>query len=313
MVDACPTVSVIIPTWNSEKTIQSCLRSVINQESKKLEIIVIDDCSRDNTVKIVRSFSSVRLILNQENKGPSYSRNIGIRQSVGEIIILLDSDSYLVDRKWVLRFTEAHMKNNRCIIGGGIQGVGKGLIAKAEKYFWVTNIPASSSKIPYGYSHFVANNMSFCRNVFDEIGGFDESLCSGEDIIFCKEAVKKGISLILCSNIIAYHRDRETISEVVSRGLRYGKDRLALKRKGAYKYGFLLPSNPFLCFLLSPIITLLIVIRFVIGWIYWDKKVLIYSPIIYFANYFIVIGVVVATLMKRYDIKQFISRARFID
>ncbi|MBO0545100.1 glycosyltransferase family 2 protein [Clostridium botulinum] len=90
-------VSVIIPYYNSERTIIRALSSVINQVYKNFEIILIDDGSTDNSYKIVGSFiknNSQYQIKNlqQKNSGPSKARNLGIKKSIGEYIAFLDSD-----------------------------------------------------------------------------------------------------------------------------------------------------------------------------------------------------------------------------
>jgi len=76
-------VSVIIPTYNVEKYIKQCINSVLAQTHKNLEIIIVDDCSADNTLKIVQSYadSRINILINKENKGPSYSRNRAIEKA----------------------------------------------------------------------------------------------------------------------------------------------------------------------------------------------------------------------------------------
>jgi succinoglycan biosynthesis protein ExoO len=91
-----PEVSVIIPTYNSEKYIAQALESVFRQTYQNLEVILIDDGSKDTTVSIARSFKDPRLkiIENSCNRGVSYSRNRGIKKARGEWIALLDSDDW---------------------------------------------------------------------------------------------------------------------------------------------------------------------------------------------------------------------------
>lgn len=288
MANINPKASIIIPTYNSAKTITRCLTSILNQDYDNLEIIVVDDGSTDETVKLVSKFPPIKLILNRKNKGPSHARNIGITNSTGEIIILLDSDSYVENKAWVRQHIEAHSRHDKCLIGGGIQGVGRGFWGKAESYFWITNIPQAGQERPFAIAHLVTNNLSFRRNIFDAVGGFDESIRSGEDIIFCQEAERLGFKLIMVSNMLIYHQDR---AGIIRRWFRYGQDRPILKKKGVYKkYSFLLPSNPFLCFLVSPLVALLLTIRIIIGWWHWDKRVILYSPAIFINYFFMALG-----------------------
>ena len=94
--------SIIIPVYNSEKYLSQCIQSVINQKYNNLEIIIIDDCSTDKSIKIIKSFAkkynNIKIICNKKNQGVSVCRNKGISKAVGKYIIFLDSDDYLINR-----------------------------------------------------------------------------------------------------------------------------------------------------------------------------------------------------------------------
>lgn len=96
-------ISVIMPAFNAEKTIECAIVSVINQEYNPLEIIVIDDCSSDATAEIVKRFekedSRIRLICNESNKGVAYSRNAGVKEAKYDLIAFLDSDDCWAEGK----------------------------------------------------------------------------------------------------------------------------------------------------------------------------------------------------------------------
>ena len=97
VVPAIPAVSVIIPMYNSERYIKSCVESVLNQTLKNLEVICVDDCSTDNTFNIVLEMAKrdgrIRVAkLAQNSGGASEPRNYGMRLSRGKYIGFLDSD-----------------------------------------------------------------------------------------------------------------------------------------------------------------------------------------------------------------------------
>lgn len=88
-------VSVIVPVYNSEKYLKACIESILNQSYIDLQIIIINDGSKDNTTQIARELikEDNRIIyIEQENKGVSYTRNLGIDLAKGEFIVFLDSD-----------------------------------------------------------------------------------------------------------------------------------------------------------------------------------------------------------------------------
>lgn len=98
-----PAVSVIIPTYNASGFISDTLESVTAQTMSDLEVIVVDDHSSDNTVKIIRDFASldsrIRCIVLEGRNGVSNARNIGIKESKGKYIAFLDHDDLWLPQK----------------------------------------------------------------------------------------------------------------------------------------------------------------------------------------------------------------------
>ena len=87
-------ISVIIPTYNRSYCIERSIRSVLNQSYKNLELIVVDDCSTDDTERVVHSIEDARLRYTKlkKNSGPSAARNAGIKLAQGSYIAFHDSD-----------------------------------------------------------------------------------------------------------------------------------------------------------------------------------------------------------------------------
>lgn len=94
-----PKVSVIIPVYNTEKYLSKCLDSVLNQTLSDIEIICINDCSSDNSLKILNEYLSkdnrIRIIDFKENKGAASARNAGIDNAKGDYIGFVDSDDFV--------------------------------------------------------------------------------------------------------------------------------------------------------------------------------------------------------------------------
>jgi len=85
--------SIIVPVYNEEKTIKELLKKVKNLKiPMKKEIIVIDDGSRDNSLKILKSFKNINLISHQKNKGKGAAIKTGLKSSKGDIVIIQDAD-----------------------------------------------------------------------------------------------------------------------------------------------------------------------------------------------------------------------------
>ena len=91
-------ISVIVAVYNTEKYVERCLNSLLNQTYQNLEIIVVEDGSTDNSKEVLKKYShndKVKLIYNKKNSGLSYSRNIGLENATGSYIGYIDSDDYV--------------------------------------------------------------------------------------------------------------------------------------------------------------------------------------------------------------------------
>jgi glycosyltransferase involved in cell wall biosynthesis len=100
-----PLVSVIVPTYNRADTVSETIDSVLEQTYSNLEVIVVDDGSKDNTQEVLRGYGTRIRNIQQENAGQMVARNRGIREASGEIICFLDSDDL-----WLPRCVERHVQ-----------------------------------------------------------------------------------------------------------------------------------------------------------------------------------------------------------
>lgn len=114
-----PKVSIIIPVYNAESTIERCIDSLIHNSYKNLEIILVDDCSKDNSLKICKKYESDSIIVfhSNQNHGPSYSRNKGLELSSGDYIMFVDSDDW-VENDYVEKFVKNLRDDNSFIVCG---------------------------------------------------------------------------------------------------------------------------------------------------------------------------------------------------
>ena len=105
-------VSIIMPSWNTGNFIAESIQSVINQTYKNWELIIVDDCSTDNTDEIVSFYKDQRIkyLKNEKNSGAAITRNKALREAQGEWIAFLDSDDLWAPEK--LEHQINFMKNN---------------------------------------------------------------------------------------------------------------------------------------------------------------------------------------------------------
>lgn len=90
-----PVISVIVPVYNVEKYLERCLDSIINQTLKDVEIICVNDGSTDNSINILKEYSSQIIIVNKENGGLSDARNKGLDYASAPYIAFVDSDDWI--------------------------------------------------------------------------------------------------------------------------------------------------------------------------------------------------------------------------
>ncbi len=91
-------VSVIVPVYNAEKYINKCVDSILNQTYKDFELILIDDGSNDNSLELIKKYAvkdSRISLFSHENKGVSYTRNLGLDLAKGDYIMFIDSDDWI--------------------------------------------------------------------------------------------------------------------------------------------------------------------------------------------------------------------------
>lgn len=118
-------VSVVITAYNVEKYIKKAINSVLNQTYKNIEIVVVEDCSTDNTLKFIKGLQKsdlafpINLVQHKENVGAGLSRRDGIKASTGDFIMLLDADDWL-NKDYIEHLVDRQKETDADIVGGGI-------------------------------------------------------------------------------------------------------------------------------------------------------------------------------------------------
>ena len=114
-------ISIIIPVYNAEKYLDRCLNSILEQTYNNFELILIDDFSTDKSQEICKEFtkkdSRISLLVNEVNKGVSFTRNKGIYEAKGEFITFIDSDDW-VNKTYLEDFFFFPILNNSIVVQG---------------------------------------------------------------------------------------------------------------------------------------------------------------------------------------------------
>ena len=110
-------ISLYIPAYNAENTIEKCIESVLSQTLKPSEIIVINDCSRDKTLSLIKKFNEIKIVNNIKNFGLAKSRNIALEVSKFDLIASIDSD-VVCDKNWLEILHNTMISKKIDLIGG---------------------------------------------------------------------------------------------------------------------------------------------------------------------------------------------------
>lgn len=195
-------VSIIIPCYNSEEYIQECIESVLKQDYKNIEIIVIDDGSTDNSVEKLKPYLNIIILITQENQGACVARNKGLEVATGEFIKFLDSDDYLAPG--IIKSQINKMKDldsNEIIFGDLTQKYGNNYIEK--KYTCINKTFAIEHLINNG----VITSLPLHRKkLLDHIGGFDIRFKNCQEWNLHIRLVASGVNFIYSSENVYFQR-----------------------------------------------------------------------------------------------------------
>ena len=116
-----PKISIVVTVFNGEAYLKSALLSIQNQDFKDVEIIIVDDCSKDNSVNLIKEFmiKDPRIILyrNEENKGALYTKTRGVLHAKGKYVMILDVDDIYAQRDAFSTLYQEAEENNLDILG----------------------------------------------------------------------------------------------------------------------------------------------------------------------------------------------------
>ena len=171
-------ISVIVPAYNEEKRIKKCIDSILNQTYKNIEVIVINDGSTDNTLKVLDSISDSRLVVKTiKNSGQGSARNLGIKLSTGSLITFVDSDDYI--KNDMIEKLYNSMKENDSDIS--ICNLIKKYSSHEEKFVNFNKL-CDDDNVNYMISHSGPVGRLYKKSLFIENNIFFKEKCIYEDL-----------------------------------------------------------------------------------------------------------------------------------
>ncbi len=226
----CPKVSVVVCSYNAERTLGSCLESLQKLNYPDYEVILVDDGSTDTTPQIAAKAPWVRYLRHERNLGLSAARNTGLATSTGEIVAFTDADCR-ADNDWLYYLVSD-------LLSGEFAGMGGPNLLPPEDSAVATAVMAS----PGGPAHVMLTdrqaehipgcNMAFFKSVLEEIGGFDPIFhAAGDDVDLCWRLQQADYKIGFSPSGFVWHYRRSTVREYLKQQHGYGEAEALLVRK----------------------------------------------------------------------------------
>jgi glycosyltransferase involved in cell wall biosynthesis len=240
-----PRVSVIVPVYNGEGTIEECVESIfaLSFPRDEIELLLIDNDSSDGTAAILDRFRGDAKILSEKKRGPSAARNRGLANASGDIIAFTDADC-TVHREWLTHLIEPLTEERAGISGGTI--LSKRPCNDVEEFgerIHDHRLAIEYDSPPYA----ITMNWASPRAVLEEVGWFDEELLRCEDCDLSYRILAAGYRIAYAPDAIIYHRNEETIEGLAAEGYAHGYHAVPLVRKHEEfikRYAEKLPARP---------------------------------------------------------------------
>jgi GT2 family glycosyltransferase len=236
-LEQAPKVSVVVASYNAERTLDACLESLERLQYPDFEVVLVDDGSTDSTPTIARRHPGIRYFRHEQNLGLSEARNTGIRASSGEIVAFTDADCR-ADEDWLY-----YLVND--LESGGWAGVGGPNLLPPED----SSVAAAVMASPGGPAHVMLTdrqaehipgcNMAFHREALLAVGLFDPLFRkAGDDVDICWRLQQAGYRIGFSPAAFVWHYRRSTIGAYARQQLGYGEAEALLVGKHPEYFNF---------------------------------------------------------------------------
>ena len=228
-------ISLYIPAYNAEKTIEFSINSVLEQSIKIDEVIVINDSSKDNTLNILKKYPEIKIINNNKQCGLGFSRNKAIEESKNEIIANIDSDVVL-DKHWLEILLKQLNQKNIGMCGGNMKEklIQNKYNSWRSKYYSQNWGVKDLIKPPFLFG---CNSIQF-KSLWRQVGGYNKDLyTNGEDINYSNKINSlTDFKLFYAANALCYHLQDDNLNSLSKRVWRYHSFGYKIKKTSLLRF-----------------------------------------------------------------------------
>ncbi len=249
-----PTVSVIVPCYNSERTIRQCLTALTHQNTSVSYDVIVVDSSSDQTSGIVETdFPSVRLIRLHQRAFPGAARNAAIKSTAAPYCLMVDSDC-VAKPDVIERMMARHGEGDYAAVGGSLANG-----TPASPSGWIGYLLEFKEFMPSAPKRFLGMvptaNVMYKRSALEQAGLFDDELRASEDILINSTITGAGGIILFDPDVEVTHLNRTGWSNVIRYQLPLGRSSAIVRRRIGLS-GQLLLRHPLLI-ALAPAVRLL--------------------------------------------------------
>jgi GT2 family glycosyltransferase len=210
------TVSVVVCSYNGGRTLEQCLRSLLDLDYPDFEVIVVDDGSTDDTPAILARFPQVHAV-RQSNQGLSVARNVGLQAATGAVVAYTDSDCF-ADPDWLTHLVYQLRRSGAAAVGGPNLTPEDGWLAASPGQ------PTHVLESDQVAEHIPGCNMAFRREALLAINGFDPQYRkAGDDVDVCWRLQQAGHWITFAPGAFVWHHRRQGPRSYLRQQAGYGE------------------------------------------------------------------------------------------
>jgi glycosyltransferase involved in cell wall biosynthesis len=236
-----PSATIIIPVWNGENGLQSCLNSIMKQDFESSEVIVIDDGSTDRSLEIVKTTMAedphIRILTHPENQGLGKTLNEGIKTANGEFVFIVHQDCEIVDSNFLSKSVAALDQNPEIAAVTGRRLYQINRLCDKEKLFMVAN----GHLAEVDHEEIATEDLTFTelkcdlfrKKLVENLGGFSNGKfrSSGEDQVLSSRLRTSGYKLVRLGSIsykLGFGKKETTFKGIFEKLRQYGKTQVGV-------------------------------------------------------------------------------------